>query len=273
MEAFSAIPAGPVRDSVVNHAQALADAYGGWRPPEAPQAATQARLEPSRPIIEWVGAKPAPAVNGAAKANGDGLKASSDEGKIVERLMRGETPKAVAQDAGIHIEVVWRLMRKARIEGGVVFPGDDKKPGANKSKASKFMQRVNSAMPAPPPPWWWEDDNSPIWDNGKLLPSRCDTRGSMANIGPMSIMAFNGMTLAATRRGMSLRQYVAMRADVVRRAQAGEPPLAIVKALNQRADLIYTILASAGYSAAKAASDFARPAVGNTFTTKEASNG
>lgn len=316
VEAFSSIPPGPVRDSIVAHAQALAVA-SGW-PASHAASVQQPIYQPApraEPMIAWVGKKPIAAP--AAQANGqdadgvvwrngrpgkmirqpaydqrgrdgkvkrmpaserffpfpsgqvpdtdDGMVSASGEGQIVERVLQGSTPKAVAQSLGLDVEVVYKLMDRAR-KAGVVFPRDgDKRVKTNRSKASPFMRRVLTRLPTPPQPWWWEDPDSPIWDNGDLLPTGMMAEKSFALIGPQTTQNFKTMTATASRQGITLRRYVALRAEVVRRAKEGQAPTRIAHDLRQPEFRIYGVLSQVGYSATDAAAEHQRPIVGNVY--------
>jgi hypothetical protein len=252
VEAFSAIPPGPVRASIVAHAQALAHASA------PPIQAWAAQAPPPEPMIQWRGEKPEP----PTPLLGDRLTATSTEGQIIERALRGETPKRIADSLGIHVEVVFRLQAKARAEGQIVFPGDER--GANTSTASKFMRRVNGKMKVPKSgPWWWQDEASPVWDNSSLLPAQVDnSTRTIAFVGPTSSMSFRIMEAAANRRGQTLRQYVAQRYDVVQRVKGGQAPSQVARDLVMPEHAVYGILTQCGYTATQAAADYARSIVG-----------
>jgi DNA-binding CsgD family transcriptional regulator len=252
VEAFSAIPPGPVRASIVAHAQALAHASA------PPIQAWAAPAPPPEPMIQWRGEKPEP----QTPLLGDRLSATSTEGQIIERALRGETPKRIADSLGIHVEVVYRLQAKARAEGQIVFPGDER--GANISKASKFMRRVNGKMKVPKSgPWWWEDPASPVWDNPSLLPTVVDnSTRTIAFAGPMSSMNFKVLQAAANRHGMTLRQYVAQRYDIVQRVKSGVAPSQVARDLQISEHQVYGVLTQCGYTATQAAADYARSIVG-----------
>jgi hypothetical protein len=207
-------------------------------------------------MIRWEGPKPPPLLN---------LVASSAEGQIVERTLRGETPKAVADSLGINIEVVYSIQARARREGQVTFPGDDR--GANLSKASPLMKKVNGAMRAPAKgPFWFEDPDSPIWSNPHLLPARVDvSRRSFAFAGPTSMLTFRMMESTAKRNGKTLRQYVAQRWEVAQRVLAGEAPTRVAASMSLPEHFIYGVLVQVGYSATQAAMDQQRPIVGHGF--------
>lgn len=242
VEAFSSIPPGPVRDSIVVHAQTLAQNMG-WAMGQPPPNGAHG-------VIAWVDKAPV-----AAPA----LKAISSDGQIVERALRGEAPADIAASLRIDIEVVFRLMERARKEGGVAFPGDE--TGRNHSKASKLMKSIRGRPTAPKPPYWWEDPQSPVWDNPGLLPGVLNAKGSMAAIGPMSAQAHKAMSFAAARRGVTLRQQVAERAQIVARVKAGERPVAVADDMRWQAFNVYGLLAQVGFSATQAAGEFDRPIV------------
>ncbi|HEY1878472.1 MAG TPA: hypothetical protein VGG68_00920 [Caulobacteraceae bacterium] len=262
VEAFSAIPPGPVRDSIVAHAQALA-AISAPRPQQIDYGTFnssvtmrpfQAEAPPPEPMISWQGPKPPPLLN---------LVASSAEGQIVERALRGETPKAIADSLGVNIEVVYSVQARARREGRIEFPGDDR--GKNVSKASPLMRKVNGVMAAPAKgPFWFEDPNSAIWDNPHLLPTRVDVnRRSFAFAGPTSTLTFRMMESTAKRNGKTLRQYVAQRWEVAQRVLAGEAPTRVAASMRLPEHFIYGVLTQVGYTATQAASDQQRPIVGH----------
>jgi hypothetical protein len=245
VEAFSAIPPGPVRDSVVSHAQVLAQA-SGWTPPvpfgmdpPAPRLANP--HEPKRLISPFA----------------EGLAAKSQEGQIIERLMRGEADHVVADDLGVPLGAIVRLKRKAQREGGIEFPGD-KQDGKGKPKAWKTSVKpasrkgvplVMDRFPLPAPPYWWEDPQSPIWHNGRLLPNMSESAdGTLAAVGPNDYRTYATMTQAAERNGLTLRQYIARRVDILRRVAKGEKPVDIAISLRSSAHVVYGLLAKVGQS-------------------------
>jgi transposase len=232
VEAFSAIPPGEVRDSVIQHAQALARA-AGWSPPvpfgmEAAQRPIS-RAEPRRLTSPFA----------------ESLVSTSLEGQIIERALRGEADHIIAADLGIGLGVVVRLKRKARTEGRVVFPGDEAKP---KAKGSPPKSRKLEGVPIPPPPWWWEDPASPVWENPSLLPGlSASAAGSMAAMGPHDSRGFKTMAQAAARRGMTLQAYIAQRYEILRRVEGlGELPTKVAIDLKVSPYVVYALLESIG---------------------------
>jgi hypothetical protein len=253
VEAFSAIPPGPVRDSVVNHAQVLAQA-SGWNPGAlfTGEAITAREIPAHAPRLESPFA--------------EGLAASTAEGRIIERALRGEADHAIAADLGVSLGLVVQLKRKARKEGGVVFPGDDKQPAKPKTKLAPG-ERLNSrghripiAHPLPAPPWWWQDPESPVWNNGKLLPSHVSGyKGTMAAIGPNDSRAFATMKLAADRRGQTLAEYVALRQRIVDRILAGESVTTVSLDMRVTGFNVYGLMADVGHARGRQSGPRAAP--------------
>lgn len=247
VEAFASLPPGEVRDSAVAHVQVLARACG-WTPP-APFDGRMGR-ETAQLVRDTPRRLPSPFA--------ENLVATSVEGQIVERAIKGEAPEAIADGLGLRLGLVTQAMGKARREGGVVFPGDGDKPkGKAKAKPAKSMagkrgytkagKRLPELMPVPPGPWWWEDDASPVWDNPKLLPALSERAdGSMAGVGPLDCRAYSTMTNAAARRGQTLRQYIASRFEILRRAEAGETPTQIALAMRVTPYEVYGLLQKVG---------------------------
>jgi hypothetical protein len=239
VEAFSAIPPGELRDSAVSHVQVLARACG-WNA-DTPFGAEQTpRL-----------ASPPGAPKRLPSPFSEDLKSASAEGQIIERAIRGEASASIAADLGCAVGLVERLKNKARKEGGVIFPGDGiDKPGKGRpGKPSPMIGRKVEGVPIPPPPYWWEDPASPIWDNPKLLPSlSVKAEGSMAGLGPLDGRSFVTMANAAARRGMTLRQYIAQRFEILRRLDKGERPVQLAIEMRISAFSIYALLAKVGRS-------------------------
>lgn len=233
IEAFAALPPGPVRDSVVNHAQVLAQA-SGWGGPVGP-------MVPHPGEAQGVVARHTPPrLPSPFAAN---LAAQSQDGQIVERALRGEDPDVIAADLDTTRGRVGWLMDKARREGGVVFPGDDKRKSAPKQKQGVKL----SAAPLPKPPYWWEDAASPIWTQPNLLPSLSEKAdGSIAGVGPHDTRSYAVMTIAAERRGMTLRRYIAWRLDLVTRVAAGEEPSVVARRLGMDTTKAYALLRKVG---------------------------
>jgi hypothetical protein len=263
VEAFAALPPGEVRDSAVSHVQVLARACG-WTPP-APFDGRMGRVE----VLAATPATPRRLPSPFAES----LVATSLEGQIVERVLRGEAPHAVADDLGLKLGLVVQAMAKARREGGVVFPGDDAKPakaapGPKPKRRKGFAingRRLPLMMPVPPGPWWWEDPASPVWDNPKLLPTNVErAEGSMAGLGPHDTRNYATMTRAAATRGQTLRQYLAQRFEVLRRIEAGETPVQVSLSLRITPYEVYGVLAKVGRgrmaTAAARAAEAAAPA-------------
>jgi hypothetical protein len=237
VDAFSAIPPGPIRDSVVHHARVLAEAAGWSAPDFSSLQPVTARVAPPK--------EPPRLASPFAKD----LVATSVEGQIVERALRGEADYVIADDMGVKLGLVVRLKAKARREGGVTFPGDDgaKPKAATKPKTSRKGIKQTFAMPVPPPPYWWEDPQSPVWHNPRLLPALSEnSTGTMAGIGPTDTRSFATMLRAAERRGMTLRQYVAQRLEIVRRVDAGEVPMAVADALRLQGAEVYGLMTKVG---------------------------
>lgn len=234
VEAFASLAPGPIRDSVVQHARILAEA-GGWNPP-APftmDAGTARIMPPGAPPR-----LPSPFT--------EGLAARTAEGQIIERALRGESDHAIAADMGVKLGLVVQLKRKARKEGGLVFPGEqlERKPAGRPAKKKRKLH----AMPVPPGPWWWEDPESPVWDNHHLLPSLSEpAHGSMAAIGPHDVKTYRTMELAAARHNMTLRTYLARRQEIVQRVEVrGEKPTDVAIDVRMSAYKIYDLLTKIG---------------------------
>jgi len=247
VEAYSAIGPGPMRDSLVHLAQTYAQTEG-WSPPVPfGRPGEQGRLPAPKP-----GKLPSPYA--------EGLSAKSLEGQIIERLMRGEADHLVADDLGVKLGDLVRLKAKARREGRLVFPGDDgteAKPGpawktsvkkGGKAPGGKSGKVMNLArMPIPDPPYWWEDPNSPVWENPRLLPTYSEVaEGSLAAVGPLDHRNFRAMTAAAERHGLTLRQSIAQRFEILRRVNAGEKPVDIALAMRITPYPIYALLTKVG---------------------------
>lgn len=234
VEAYSSIRPGPMRDSLVHLAKTYAEGEN-WTPPHPFEARPEpARLEaPTPPLVM-----------------------ASQEGQIIERIMLGEAPHAVADATGVRLGVVMRLMRAARREGGVVFPGDDDPGAARPTKSGKARKTKTKVKPkkfrparVPDPPYWWEDPNSPIWDDPEDLPTQADDpKGSMAAMGPIDRRSYSTMKRAAEAHGMTLRQYMAQRFEIVRRVEAGETPTKVAIDLRVVPYTIYGLLARIGRS-------------------------
>jgi hypothetical protein len=241
VEAFSAIPPGAVRNSVVSHAQVLAQA-AGWSPPIPFVVNPEGRIEPPREPKRLT------------SPFSEGLVSASVEGQIVERILKGEADHVVADDLGIKLGVITQLKRAARL-GGVVFPGDGPAKGWKpvQPKGQRTSGKIaTERFPVPSPPYWWEDPNSPVWDNGRLLPSYSETGdGTLAAVGPLDYRNYATMTSAAARHGITLRDYIAQRLEIIRRAEAGEMPPKIALDLKLSAYAVYSILAKIGRGAAQ----------------------
>ena len=233
VEAFSAIPPGELRDSAVSHVQVLAR-HSGWVPDTPFGVGQPERLAPSA------------APKRLASPFSEDLKSASAEGQMIERALRGEASASIAADLGCGVGLIERLKNKARKEGGLVFPGDTaSKPGKAKAKGRKNY--VPDKMPVPPPPYWWEDPASPIWENGKLLPHYSDKAdGSMAGLGPLDVRSYTTMSNAAARNGMTLRQYLAQRFEIIRRVDRGEKPTQVAIDLRINAFAVYSLLTKVG---------------------------
>jgi hypothetical protein len=236
VEAFASLPPGEVRDSAVAHVQVLARASGWTAPHPFGERVQQARVVRSDP----------PRLTSAV---GEKLSATSLEGKIVERALRGESVDAIVWNTEASPDYVERVLRKARRVGGIVFPGDDAKPATKAKKkppASRKPAKFAPA-PAPKPPYWWEDPASPIWDNPSLLPSMAEREASLSGVGPTDTRGFATMTKAAKEHGLTLRQYIARRLDIIARTERGEAPVAISHALKLRTPSeVYGLLARVG---------------------------
>jgi hypothetical protein len=236
VEAFSAIPPGPLRDSIVHHAMMLAQT-AGWQP--TPEHAARV-----------VGVYP-PAAPRLASPFAEGLSSTSAEGQIVERVLRGEDPDAVAVDMGVRPTLVKRLMATARREGGVVFPGDDDTPRAAKTTktAGKRAKPHFDRFPVPAPPYWWEDPASPIWNNPSILPTFSeDAKGSLAAIGPLDRRMFATMANAAARKGLTLQGLIARRYEILAKIDAGQTPTAISLEMRITPYDVYGLLQRVGRS-------------------------
>ena len=169
VEAFAALPPGEVRDSAVAHVQVLARACGWSAPPDIPMGEPAGALEHHTPPR-------------LASPFAENLTAASVDGQVVERALRGEPPHVIADDMGVKLGMVTRLMAQAR-RHGVVFPGDDRaRPGAtvplaktsanptvrqvqgNAAKAGVFKKAAESRRAfralVPDPPYWREDPQS-----------------------------------------------------------------------------------------------------------------
>jgi hypothetical protein len=252
VEAFSAIPPGTVRDSLVSHAQSLAQA-SGWRlgqpiptlPPESTPTAANGALQrqDGKVWLEWKGATPPPEIR-------QEFASASREGQIVEALLRGESVTTVAENFQVPRTVVDSLKHKARREGGLVFPSDRPR-GVNwgRSKSSRSKPQFHQVrMPVPPPPYWWENPESPIWDNRFLLPGRsAPARGSMAAVGPLDRMVFVVMETAATRRGITLREYIRRRREAVRLVLSGIKPNEAAKLVGESPHIVSALLVQVGH--------------------------
>jgi hypothetical protein len=237
VEAFAALPPGEVRDSAVSHVQVLAKACG-WIAPndirvgEQP-GAVEHHLPPRLP-----------------SPFAEGLQSRTVEGQIVERAMRGERPEHIADDMRVKLGLVIRLMAKARKEGGVAFPGDADQPATAKKPKGKLKRQGAGKLfgvPVPPPPYWWEDPLSPIWDNPSMLPTLSESgNGTMAGLGPLDSKSFKVMSEAAGRHGMTLRQYIAQRYEILRRIEAGDMPSAVAIDMRVTGYTVYGLLTKVG---------------------------
>jgi hypothetical protein len=234
IEAFASLPPGEVRDSAVSHVQVLARACG-WTAPPPFEGAHMARVvTPEAP-------RPPPRLASPFAAD---LKAESVEGQIVERALRGEPASHIADDLRLRLGLVDSIMDRARRDG-VEFPGDGERRPVKRADPRKG--RKLDRFPLPEPPYWWEDPDSPIWENGKLLPILCESGdGTMAGLGPLSSRAHGTMTQAAERAGLTLRQYLGRRFEILRRVEAGEPPQRLAIAMMIPAHTVYSLLARVG---------------------------
>ena len=212
------------------------------------------RPEPQRSL-------PPPKAPKLASPYAEGLASQSIEGQIVERLMRGEADHVVADDLGIKLGVVVRLKAKARREGGLVFPGDERTEDARSRKTSvgkgkgpgkghgktKGMTLNLVKMPVPAPPYWWQDPNSPVWTNGRLLPSYSESaEGTLGALGPLDHRSYRAMTDAAARHGQTLKQYIDQRLVILRRIEAGEKPTDVALDLRVSPYVVYAVLSKVG---------------------------
>jgi hypothetical protein len=235
VEAFASLPPGEVRESAVAHIQVLARASGWTAPNPFGGQVETARTVHTSPL---------------RLAASTGLSSASLDGQIVERALRGFNVDAIAFAAGADGPYVESVLRKARREGGVVFPGDDE-PAKRKAKPgkghSKLKGRKLPAAPIPPPPYWWEDPQSPIWENPAYLPNLSHTgNGTLAGIGPHDRRSFKVMADAAARHGLTLRDYIAQRYEILRRVEAGEKPSDIAIDLRVSSYAVYGLLTKVG---------------------------
>jgi DNA-binding CsgD family transcriptional regulator len=236
VDAFSAIPPGPLRDSIVHHARMLAE-NSGWRPPGP------ASMDAHTARVVGIYPPPAPALSSPFA---EGLSSTSAEGQIVERAVRGEDPDTIAVDMGVSVALVKRLMAKARREGGLVFPGDGEKAKAA-AKSRKGVRMNIDRFPVPPPPYWWEDPASPIWTNPSILPAFSeDAKGSLAAIGPLDRRTFSTMANAAARKGLTLQALIERRYEILRRSAEGQSPTEISLSMNITSYDVYGLLTRVG---------------------------
>jgi hypothetical protein len=235
VDAFASLPPGEVRESAVSHVQVLARA-SGWTPPH-PFGGSYASAE----VVEIA---PHPRLKSVQD-----LRSTSLEGQIVERALKGEKPDAIAWNLNAKAAYVKSVIGKAR-RAGVTFPGDDapartKGPGKGRTKSGE--PRKMPAAPIPPPPYWFDDPASPVWENPGLLPSLSEpARGSIAAIGPHDARSFSGMTKAAEKRGISLREYLDYKRMILRRVADGEKPVELATELGVQAFEVYGLLAKCG---------------------------
>jgi hypothetical protein len=237
VDAFSAIPPGPVRDSVVQHARVLAEASGWNAPmPFTMEPETARVLPPPRLESPFAG----------------GLVSTSVEGQIVERAMRGEASHVIADSLGIKLGVVVRAMRKAREEGHIVFPGDEPKeikPPPAKPKSKKGQKLKIKRTPIPNPPWWFDDPDSPVWNDPDLLPTFSEvTLGTMAAVGPHDRRTYAVMQRAAASGFETLQSYINRRREIVRRYDTGERPSDIAIDMRIAGHKVYGVLTAVGKS-------------------------
>lgn len=136
IEAFARIPPGPIRYSLITHAQSLAEAYSA-----AP--ARQSSPDPLLSLTRHVGmpvvspaAHKAPASPKSDTAGKGGLKSSTPEGRAVERRLRGEAPKAIALAENLPMWKVTKLFSEAR-QAGVKLPVLRRKAEAGQPPLSK----------------------------------------------------------------------------------------------------------------------------------------
>lgn len=121
LEAFSRIPEGPVRESVIGHAQALASAYSG-------DVAQPAAIDPLRAFaakqVSPVLAPPAPVPPMERK-----VRTESPEGRTIELRMGGMQPYEISETLGIGPNEVLKHLRTARRNGIKFQPLENPKAG------------------------------------------------------------------------------------------------------------------------------------------------
>jgi hypothetical protein len=232
VDAFSAIRPGPMRDSVVHMARMLAAEHGGA------SASTVVRAD--------VATTEAPRL---ASPFASDLTSKSLEGQIIERALRGESPANIATDVGTDTENVRALMARARREGGVAFPGDVPEGKAPKPSVRKGRTLRLARMPLPDPPYWFDDPDSPIWDSPLPLPTYSEVpTGTLAAVGPHDRRTYSVMERAATKSGMSLKDYIARRREIVRRVADGETPTNVAIDMRVAPHQVYGVLSAVGQS-------------------------
>jgi DNA-binding CsgD family transcriptional regulator len=129
VKAFAAIPPGPLRDSVIHHAQVIAATYTG--------APAQQRMPDP---IGVLGGAP----RQLATRTGRAPPIESQELDIVQRRMAGQTAADIARALNIHVSTVYAALKEAR-RGGLPIPSSRGNPLAKGAK--KWAVTVDELSP------------------------------------------------------------------------------------------------------------------------------
>lgn len=136
LEAFATIPPGPLRDSVIAHAEVIAATYSG-APPEARMP------DPLVMATQLAGTAQALPRPGAKALPGPSAISDTPHGQAVALSLQGMRPNDVAAQLGVGVGVIYDAKREAR-SAGVVFPnliGQRGKSAKGKGKI-RFAQKV-----------------------------------------------------------------------------------------------------------------------------------
>ena len=139
IEAYSEIPPGPLRDSIVHTAKVVRLTYLG-----APETAFHEAAPP--PSLGSAQTAVARALSGPRKG---AVPTDDPEVRIVERLLEGAPPHVVAEEFEIPVNVVYAAKKKAR-QSGVTFPNAPKgkvnKSGRKRGEPYKGQQRFVTSI-------------------------------------------------------------------------------------------------------------------------------
>jgi transposase len=129
LRAFAAIPPGKLRDTIIDHAQALAEAHG----------AVPAQHRHPDPLAGFLGAPGRPP---ALPRRTEAEPPTSDpKTKAVQMRLDGKLPYEIAEATGLKISTVYGAITDAR-KAGMKFPTTPRAPAGKGNRASRFPLTV-----------------------------------------------------------------------------------------------------------------------------------